>query len=433
VLGVGFVSCGDDPAQPFDPETPTEDLTLVITVPDRLTAQVGTEVAIAVRVEDASGTPRAGVMVTWRVESGGGEIASATQSVSDGAGRAAASWRVGTGTGPQRASASVTTLEGPAVVEFHVEALAGEAVAATLEADSVLLSGRGETVHLAPAFHDAYGNAALATAVTWASSDPTVATAAPDGLVTGQGTGTAYVTGSLGSSADSLLVTVEHRGAITVTFDDGWRTTYTEAFPVMKEFGFPANVAVNPGTLTYSAYMELSHLRELHEAGWSLVSHTMNHARLTELTVAQIELELRGAKEFLDQQGFRGADVFVVPYHDWTEREREVVSRYHRAARGVSANLFATDSLVSWMPSLPYDLTGMEADSLPFTTVDGRDRLRALLQRTVDEGLFIDLFFHHMPPERVGALRETLGVLDEFRDRVLPYHELFRESARMVR
>jgi peptidoglycan/xylan/chitin deacetylase (PgdA/CDA1 family) len=432
VLGLGFVSCGDDPARPFEPQTATENLTLVVSGLDRLSAQVATEVGIAVRVEDGSGTPRAGVVVTWSVESGGGEIVSATQSMSDGTGRAAASWRVGTGTGSQRASASIATLGAPAVAEFVVDAQPGETVLATLEADSVLLSARGETVYLAPAFYDAYGNAAMATDVTWTSSDPAVATAAPDGLVTGQGTGTAYVTGSLGDSADSLLVTVEHRGAITVTFDDGWRTTYTEAFPVMKEFGFPANVAVNPGTLTYSAYMGLSHLQELHEAGWSMVSHTMNHARLTELTVAEMELELRRAKEFLDEQGFRGTDVFVVPYHDWTERERNIVSRHHRAARGVSTSLFPTDSLVSWMPSLPYDLTGMEADSLPFTTVEGRERLRAMLQRTVDEGVFMDLFFHHMPPERVGALRETLAILDEFRDRVLPYHELYRESARMV-
>jgi peptidoglycan/xylan/chitin deacetylase (PgdA/CDA1 family) len=405
---------------------------LFAAVPDRIPAPVATEVAIVARVEEASGAPRAGVMVTWSVASGGGEITSATRSVSDQTGHAAAVWRLGTGTGLQRASASIATLGTPAVAEFLADAQAGEAVVATLEADSILVSARGETVYLAPAFYDAYGNPAMATDVTWTSSDPAVAVAAPDGLVTGQGKGTAYVTGSLGSSVDSLLVTVEHRGAITVTFDDGWRTTYTEAFPVMKEFGLPANVAVNPGTLTYSAYMELSHLQELHEAGWSMVSHTMNHARLTELTVAEMELELRGAKEFLTEQGFRGTDVFVVPYHDWTARERDIVSRYHRAARGVSTNQFPTDSLVSWMPSLPYNLTGMEADSLPYTTIEGRDRLRALLQRTVDEGVFIDLFFHHMPPERVGALRETLAILDEFRDRVLPYHELYRESARMV-
>jgi peptidoglycan/xylan/chitin deacetylase (PgdA/CDA1 family) len=326
----------------------------------------------------------------------------------------------------------IATPGAPAADEPLLEAQRGRAVRATLDADSVLLSARGETVLLAPSFYDAQGDAAMAEGVDWISSDPAVVTVAPDGLVTGQGTGTAYVTGSLGSSADSLLVTVEHRGAITLTFDDGWRTTYTEAFPVMKEFAFPANVAVNPGVLTYSGYMELAHLHELHQAGWSMVSHTMNHARLTELTVEELDLELRGTKEFLDEQGFRGSDVFVVPYHDWTERERNTVFQYHRVARSASARLFPTDSLVSWNPSLPYELTGVEADSLPYTSVEGRDRLRALLQRTVDEGVFMDLFFHHMPPERVGALRETLAILDEYRDRVMPYHELYRESARMV-
>ena len=85
------------------------------------------------------------------------------------------------------------------------------------------------------------------------------------------------------------------------------------------------------------------------------------------------------------------------------------------------------------MPVTPFDLTGMEADSLPYTTAAGRERLRALLQRTVDEGVFVDIFFHKVPPENVDALRETLSVLEPFKDRVLPYHLLFPPVPREVR
>jgi len=433
-LGLVLMSCGDSPTEPLEEEPPsTEGLTLVVVGADTFVGEVATEVPISVRVEDESGAPRSGVAVKWSILEGGGAIASAIQSSSDGRGYAAAVWRLGTIAGPQRASASFVVPGSAAVVEVEAEAHASAAVAARLVADSVLLNGRGETAYLAPTFTDAYGNAAEPTEVTWASEDVGVATVAQDGLVTGRGGGTTWVTGSVGGTPDSLLVTVVLRGAITLTFDDGRRTAYTEAFPVVREYGFVANVAVNPGTVSFPANMGLAHLQELHEAGWSMVSHGMNHLNLTTLTPGELDYELRAAKEFLDEQGFRGTDIFVVPYHDWTDRERLAVSRYYRAARGITANFFPTDSLVYWMPSQPFDLTGMAADYLPYTTVEGRDRLRALLQRTVDEGRFVDLFFHEVPPENVPALRETLAILGEFRDRVLPYAALYPAYARTVR
>ena len=84
------------------------------------------------------------------------------------------------------------------------------------------------------------------------------------------------------------------------------------------------------------------------------------------------------------------------------------------------------------MPSNPYLLRGIDAESLPFTTAAGRNRLRALLQRTADEGAFLDVYFHKMLPGNVDALRATLEVLAEFEDRVLPYHELYPLWARPV-
>ncbi len=84
------------------------------------------------------------------------------------------------------------------------------------------------------------------------------------------------------------------------------------------------------------------------------------------------------------------------------------------------------------MPDDPHQLTAREADLLPYTTAAGRDELRTLLRRVVEEGAFLDIFFHRVPAENVSALRELLVVLDEFRPRVLPYHELFPVTTRTV-
>jgi len=427
VAALALIACGDSPARP-----PEESLSLAVVGPASVAAEVASELPLTVRVS-GDGEPRGGVAVTWTVVQGGGQITSA-DAFSDVTGHARAVWLLGPHVGVQRASASIDARGTTLQAELAADAHAGPTAAMTLVADSALISAHRETLLLVPTFGDAWGNASEAVPVTWTSSDTAVATVSPAGLVTGRDAGAAFVRGSGGAWADSLLVTVSLRGAITVTFDDGWRTTFTQAFPVFREFGIVANVGLNPSTVTWTGYLHLADLKSLHEAGWSIVSHTMTHAHLPDLTNEELDYELRASKEFLDAQGFRGTDVLIVPYHDWGARERSAAASYYRAARAATASSFwPRDSLVSWMPATPFGLTGMEADSLPYTTAAGRERLRALLQRTVDEGVFVDVFFHEVPPENVGALRETLSVLEAFRGRVLPYHELFPLSPREVR
>jgi uncharacterized protein YjdB len=399
-----------------------------------VTAEVATSVSLSVRVEDPSGQPYAGASVTWSAPAGSA-ITSTSVTPSDETGHASAVWQLGTVAGSHVATATITTRGTTVAVAFTADALAAPASVAYLVSDSVLLSGRGETAFLGPTFEDPYGNAATPVPMSWTSRDPAVATVASDGLIVAEAAGAAWVTGSLGAAVDSVLVTVVLRGAITISFDDGWLTTYTDARSVMDEYGFAGNIAVYTEVVDggFPAYMDADQLQELHDAGWTLVSHTVSHDSLSTLSDLELDAELRLSQRWLVDRGFeRGSDVIIVPYHDFGGRERVAASAYYEVARGASANAVVPDSMVYWQPTNPYELTGIDAEQLPYTTVAGRDRLRAMLQRTRDEGRFLDVFFHQVPPANVDALRETLAVIDEFRDRVLPYHELYPELARTV-
>lgn len=410
------------------------ELSLEAASPTHFSAEVATGVALSVLVEDLLGAGYAGATVSWEVASGGGQITSAAESTSDNTGHAGAVWTLGTVAGAQEASATIVTRGIAIVVTFSATALAAPAAAAYLTADSVLLSGRGESALLTPTFEDPYGNVALPVPVSWDTSDAAVATVGSDGLVTGQSTGSSWVTATLGSSVDSIQVTLAPRGAITITFDDGWLTTYTEAWPVLQEFNLVGNVGVYTEAVGWPGYMDVSQLQELHDDGWTMVSHSISHDSLTTLSDELLDYELRNSQQWLIDRGFeRGAKIFIAPYHDFGLRERVAVSNYYDAARGVSSNAFIPDSLVFWKPSDSYELTGIDVEQLPYTTVLGRDQLRTLLQRTLDEGRFIDVLFHQVPSPNVTALRETLMIVDEFRDRVLTYHELYPELPRIVR
>ena len=106
------------------------------------------------------------------------------------------------------------------------------------------------------------------------------------------------------------------KGVITITFDDGFATTYTNAFPALRSLGLRANAAVNPTPIDegWGDYMQFSNLTELWTAGWAIVSHTMDHQDLVTLSPAAMEAEIRDSRAWIIAKGFGPATVFVVPF-----------------------------------------------------------------------------------------------------------------------
>ncbi|MDH3208266.1 MAG: Ig-like domain-containing protein [Gemmatimonadota bacterium] len=409
------------------------EVTVVAAGPTVLSGEVASELSLSVKVEDLLGAGYVGAAVSWSVGAGSGAITSGATTSSGASGHSGAVWMLDTIAGPQQAMASIESRGNVVQVVFSATAVAGAAVSATLAADSILLNGRGETAFLGPTYADRYGNPTSFSGAVWLSRDPAVATSSPTGLITAVDPGATYVVASIGSPSDSVLVTVSLRGAITVTFDDGFREVAPKALPVFQALGLRGNIAVNPAQVGFPAYIAKDSLDVLDAAGWSMVSHTMTHDTMTTLTVGELDYELRASKEWIDAQGYEGSNVFIVPFLTWGARERDAVGSYYEAARGASATAVAPDTtLVPWRPAQPFELTGIEADELPYWTLAGRDALRDILQRTADEGAFVDVFFHHLEDMYDAEFQLVMDVIDEFHDRVLPYHELYPRFARSV-
>jgi hypothetical protein len=219
--------------------------------------------------------------------------------------------------------------------------------------DTVTLHALREEVIVRPRVRDRHGNTIEEQTLAWSSADPAIVAVDSGGRLIARAEGATMIIAALGELADTLHVVVTPRGAITITFDDGWLTTYTNAFPVLREYGLPANVGVYIDAVGWPAYMNESQLRELHDAGWSMVSHTVNHPNLTEVSDAQLLKEIRDSKAWLEERKFRGSNVFIVPFHEWGERERTLIEEHYDAARGVSYSQFSSDTLVGWMPTDP--------------------------------------------------------------------------------
>ncbi len=77
---------------------------------------------------------------------------------------------------------------------------------------------------------------------------------------------------------------VSSKDPVVMTFDDGLESTYKIAYPIMKQYGIKGTVYVIPSLVGTSGYMTLNQLTELHDAGWTIASHTWDHQDLTTLT-----------------------------------------------------------------------------------------------------------------------------------------------------
>jgi hypothetical protein len=402
-----------------------------------IAAEVGTEVPLRIRVADPKGVGQPDLAVSWLIGAGSGKVRPLGQ-VTDDDGYASAAWTLGTAAGDQTLTVRVQG-EKSAVAEI-ITATARPGAIATLNfpGDTTILTAYRQTRLLAPRVADRFGNPADPAALEWLALDPAIVSVDAEGRSTAHQPGTAAVVARSGELADTANLVVDPKGVITITFDDGFRSTYEIAYPLLKERGLRANVGVvrEYSERDYKDYLTLAQLRELSAAGWSMVSHSVTHPFLDSIPLAQLRAELVESKAWLDKHQFRGSSIFIVPYHSWGERELELIREHYQAARGLSVRQFWPDSIVQWMPADPYALTSIEPMKstpkrpTPFdhTTVAGRNLIRSYLERVTERGEFVDIFFHQIPPEEAAAFAELVKLLAEYKEWILPYHELFEND-----
>ncbi len=112
---------------------------------------------------------------------------------------------------------------------------------------------------------------------------------------------------------------------IVISFDDGWETDYTVAFPVLKRNHLTGTFYVYTSGIDHGAFLKWSEIDEMARAGMEFGSHTVSHAHLKSLPADEAKKEIVDSKATLEKHLGRPITTFDYPFGEYNASVTELV------------------------------------------------------------------------------------------------------------
>jgi peptidoglycan/xylan/chitin deacetylase (PgdA/CDA1 family) len=124
---------------------------------------------------------------------------------------------------------------------------------------------------------------------------------------------------------------------ITITFDDGWESVYTQALPVLQKYGFHSTQYVITGTFTNYSYMSEAQLKSMKASGHDVAAHTITHPDLTTLTDDQLDKELKNSQNTINKD-FGTTQDFTSPYGAYNAHTLQEIGKFYRSQKNAEGD-----------------------------------------------------------------------------------------------
>jgi len=127
-------------------------------------------------------------------------------------------------------------------------------------------------------------------------------------------------------TAEELLAFLRYRQglpqkSVLITMDDGYRSVYDIAYPILNKYGFTATLFIYTDFVGVSKMaIKWDQLKEMQAQGFTIGSHTIYHSDLTQPKegeteqqfIARVKEELHGSKKIIDRK--LGQDTYFLAY-----------------------------------------------------------------------------------------------------------------------
>jgi peptidoglycan/xylan/chitin deacetylase (PgdA/CDA1 family) len=192
---------------------------------------------------------------------------------------------------------------------------------------------------------------------------------------------------------------------VTLGFDDGTLDHFTQALPILQAHGMHATFFVNTGPIDAGdpAHVTWSDLEAMAAAGNEITGHTIDHANIQPLSIADAENEVCTDRNTLLSHDF-AAESFAYPFGSWDSTSEAVVHYCGydsaRTVSGISKKRAAGETIP---PADPY-ATRTPANpkkSTKLSTLEGYVmNAEADTSQTSD---WVQFVFHHVCDKSTGG------------------------------
>lgn len=162
-----------------------------------------------------------------------------------------------------------------------------------------------------------------------------------------------YQTISLSQAVELLTGHYDTSKKVVLSFDDGYLTFYSYAWPILKEFDQQATIFIISKLVGTPDYLTWEQIRFLASNGIEVGGHTRTHPLLPTLSAAQSDAEITGGKQDIEAQLGKKINTFCYPTGKYNAQIVKQVkdAGYVAAVTMEQRKSFSTDNLLL-MPRL---------------------------------------------------------------------------------
>lgn len=178
-----------------------------------------------------------------------------------------------------------------------------------------------------------------------------------------------------------------NRALLSIDFDDGWRSVYQNALPILNKYGLVTTQYILTDTFNDPEHMTIAMIQVLKDQDSEISSHSVSHRHLTTLSAAELTNELFNSQAIL-QQTFGNSGVannFASPFGEYNTTVINEIKKYYSSHRSVDTGFNSKDT---------FNIYNIKVQNIVNTTTIGE--IQGWINEALNTNTWLVLVYHEV-------------------------------------